>query len=151
MWVYLALILLSLIIIRLYYKYGKHFHLIKALIRSFLVSQLKKLLILLEGKPSTKEHKENTIQFNDNHVHLKYHLNGSSYDLRLPFHSKNKLKLHQMILFKRSDNDITLIDITHRHGLPYHLSAKDLGGEKIIHKKGDDIIREFEEEEIPYI
>lgn len=41
------------------------------------------------------------------------------------------------------------IDITHKPGIPYLLSAFQMGGNKILVKKDNKIIREYVEHEIP--
>lgn len=148
MWILISTFFLACIaywLYRTYKKWESKIPLIKSLMKIYLIINLKKLLSKVEGNPVGPS--SNTIVFNDNHVHITYHFNGSPHSLRIPHHPKNKLKMHQMFLIKGS----TVIDITHKHGIPYYLSPKDLGGDKIIHKKGDDIIREFIDDELPYI
>jgi len=147
----LILIISTLIFIAsswVYLLYKDKFEIIKSFIKLYIIIQLKKILNKLEGKNNHLEN-QNTISFEKNHVHITYHLNGNNHDLRIPHHTKNKLKLNQIILI--NNDEMVEIDITHKHGLPYYLSAKDLGGHKIVHKKGDEVIMEFHHDEIPYI
>jgi len=92
-----------------------------------------------------------TIKFKNNHVEITYYLNKTEYLLRLPYYKMNQLKLHEMILVKSLDGAIEEIDITHKHGIPYFLTACDLGGSHIEHRKTGDLIKCFNHEKVPHI
>lgn len=149
MWIVIISTLILVSITWLYLSYKDKTELIKAFVKVYAIVQLKKLLHKLENKDNKGASTEDasTIVFKENHVHITYYLNGNPHNVRIPHFPKNKLKLHQMILVTSSVE----IDITHKHGLPYYLSAKDLGGHKIVHKKGNEVIHEFHEDELPYI
>lgn len=146
MWIIITSILFIILLYIYYNKISNKIPLIKAAIKLYIIVKLRELLSETNSKDNN-----NTINFKDNHVNITYYFNGNFHNLRLPHNPKNKIKMHQMILVKNDNNEYIEIDITHKHGLPYYLSAKDLGGHKIIHKKGDDIIQEFVDNELPYI
>ena len=86
--------------------------------------------------------RENTAILHDTHVHITYHIDGDNHVIRIP---RNKNKFHKMYLIKNEQH----IDITHRHGIKYLLSAKDLGGEYIIRKEMDEEVSRYSLDEIP--
>jgi len=92
---------------------------------------------------------QNTAVFHDNHVRITYHVNSVEYTLRIPYHSKNKLNAHQMILIKETNGIQVEEDVSHRHGIPYFLSAKDLGGTHIVKRRAGEDLNKFEVHEIP--
>jgi len=96
-------------------------------------------------------------------MHLQFQHEGKTHSIYLPWNESliRKMQRRKVYLLKRNNvsqsdtnlsNTYTRIDISQKPGIPYLLSAKDLGGEKIIIEDlSGEIIGEFENEEIPKI
>ena len=86
---------------------------------------------------------------------ILYNHGGKSHNICVPYdRSKSRKMLRKEVFLVRLDdqennNQENQIEITHKPGVPYLLSAKDMGGIKIIVIKDDETIREYGEEEIP--
>lgn len=77
---------------------------------------------------------------------ITYYRDNESYQLNIPF--------NRDLIRKMSGSKVYLIignkqvNITQQPGIPYSVTAREMGGEKIVIKKGDKII-EFGLDEIP--
>lgn len=94
---------------------------------------------------------EDTIVFHDTHIHITYYLNQNPHTIRVPYNQKNKNKFHKMILIKDTSDGNVEIDITHKHGIPYLLTARELGGKHINKRVAGEDVSQFEIDEIPKI
>jgi len=95
---------------------------------------------------SASKNPENTIIIKDNHIHITYYSSKIPYHFKIP---KYKSEHHQMVLVIEKDGNLIEEDITHKHGIPYFLSAKDLGGSYISKRRFGEEIDKFREDEIP--
>ena len=103
----------------------------------------------------------NTVIFNDTHIHITYYLDNDPHSLRVPYNPKNKNKFHRMILIKTNDDDhkgeghkdesYIEVDITHKHGIPYLLTARELGGLYIVKRVAGEELSRFEIDELPKV
>lgn len=91
--------------------------------------KLSLLFKLYKGIKIDAISKENS-KFNDYSAIITYDYNGNSYDINIPFNRKYVLPM--------SDLKVKLIlngkeiDITQQPGIPYLLSAGELGGDKLL-------------------
>jgi len=126
--------------------------LILAIVISYYVYKYRSLISVLIEYLQKLRNPETTVIFNENHVHVTYYVNKIPHKMRIPHHPKNKLKFHTMILIKESsEGTVEEVDITHRHGIPYFLSARELGGSYIVKRIAEEEIARFELNEIPKI
>jgi hypothetical protein len=82
-------------------------------------------------------------------IHYRY--GGQQYKMLVPY---DKSKARQMarkevILIKQDNNDLRYINITQKQGIPYLLSASQMGGIKIKVTKDDEEIKTYGPDEIP--
>ena len=95
--------------------------------------------------------KNNTITLHDGYAHIEYYKDGDLYTLRVPRIVKNRYNPNKIILIKNIDDVLTETDITHHHGIPYFLSAKDLGGDYLTKRLYDEDVGKFDQSEVPSI
>ena len=75
---------------------------------------------------------------------------GKQHNVCVPYDRKKSMKMLRKTVFLIKDNDKTdKINITHKPGIPYLLSPKQMGGIKIIVEKDNKILKEYTEDEIP--
>lgn len=92
---------------------------------------------------------EEQLQIVNNTAIISYQYGGKNYKVCVPYDSsKVRGALRKEVFLIRGNERI---DITHKPGIPYLLSAKDMGGNRIIVTKDEQILNEFEENEIPII
>lgn len=78
---------------------------------------------------------------------ISFNHGGKNHNVCVPYDRNKGRKMLRTEVFLISNNDRT--NITHKPSIPYLLSAKDMGGEKIIVTKDDVTIREYKEDEVP--
>jgi hypothetical protein len=110
---------------------------------------IKELIPAIKDYVSKLRNPDTTIKINTNHIHLTYYIGKIPHTIRIPHYPRHKLNFHQMVLIKQTADGLTEEDITHRHGIPYFLSAKDLGGDYIIKRIAGEDVNKFELDEIP--
>lgn len=94
------------------------------------------------------KNKDNSIELRDTYAIITYYLDGDKYSIRVPRNHKHKLSPARMILIL---HDGIEIDITHKHGIPYFLSAIDLGGVNITKRVYEEDVSQFSLDEIPHL
>lgn len=94
---------------------------------------------------------ENTIIFKENHAVITYYYEKNEFTLRVPYSPKHRLDFHKMILIKEASVEIVETDITHKYGIPYMLTARQLGGDYIVRRKVGGNITTFNIDEIPHV
>ena len=78
---------------------------------------------------------------------ILYNHGGKEHKVCVPYdRSKSRAMLRKKVFLIRDDDRI---EITHKPGVPYSLSAKDMGGNKIIVTKDNRTIKEYTDIEIP--
>lgn len=77
---------------------------------------------------------------------IEFYRFGLKYTVRLPFNSSNRFKLDKFYLLKDEEE----IEITHMPGIPYFLTAEQMGG-RIIVKRNIETEVNFFKNEIPEI
>lgn len=112
----------------------------------YLYKQKDKLLISYEYLKIITNPND-SIEFQGTHIIITFYRNKIPYKVRLPFITRNKHKFYKMLLVKGDQE----IDITHLPGIPYYLTAKDLGGDSIIKRLNDEDVFKFDLDEIPNI
>lgn len=89
---------------------------------------------------------------------ILYNHGGMNHKVCVPYdRSKSRKMLRKKVFLVRLvSNEVSnenpaeeRIEITHKPGIPYLLSAHDMGGTKIIVTKDGNIIQEYSEHEIP--
>jgi len=74
---------------------------------------------------------------------------GKQHNVCIPYdRSKGRKMLRKKVWLVRGEEN-EKIEITHKAGVPYLLSAKDMGGNSIIVTKDNKTISKYNEEEIP--
>lgn len=94
------------------------------------------------------KNKDNSIELRDTYAIITYYLDGDKYSIRVPRNPKHRLNPARMILIL---HDGIEIDITHKHGIPYFLSATDLGGVNITKRVYEENVSQFCVNEVPYL
>ena len=79
---------------------------------------------------------------------ILYKHGGKEHKVCVPYDRTKTRHMLRKQVFLVLQNDKNLI-ITHKPGVPYLLSAKDMGGSKIIVTKDGKTVREYEEDEVP--
>ena len=82
---------------------------------------------------------------------IVYKHDGKLHKVCVPYDrtkSRNMLR-KKVFLVQSENNNVERIEITHKPGVPYLLSASDMGGIKIIVIKDNRIINTYTSEEIP--
>lgn len=77
---------------------------------------------------------------------------GKQHKVCVPYDRKKSMKMLRKTVFLIKDNETektNKIDITHKPGIPYLLTPKQMGGIKIIVEKDNKILKEYTEDEIP--
>lgn len=77
---------------------------------------------------------------------------GKSHNICIPFdQSKARyMRRKRVFLIKEHDDQITEeIEITHKAGVPYLLSAEEMGGNKIVVRKDNNTLKEYSSSEVP--
>lgn len=89
------------------------------------------------------------INNNQKSASIIYNYRGRRYILFFPFHPEEIMKSigFQFFLIKKGKK----IDITQQKGIPYLITANQLGGEKIELRKDNELIKEYLSDEIPRI
>ena len=77
---------------------------------------------------------------------IEFYRSGIKQVIRVPFKSSHRFRSDKMLLIKEGSE----IDITHIPGIPYFLTADEMGGEYIIRKTIDDEYR-FGKYEVPQL
>lgn len=72
---------------------------------------------------------------------------GKSHNICIPFDQTKAKYMRRKDVFLIKDN--TEIEITHKPGVPYLLCAEEMGGESIVVKKDNNILRVYNKEEVP--
>lgn len=90
---------------------------------------------------------------------ILYKHGGKEHRVCVPYdRSKSTAMLRKQVFLINSSNnnndidkkiDINRIEITHKPGIPYLLSAKQMGGTKIIVIKDNETIKEYLDDDIP--
>ena len=81
---------------------------------------------------------------------ILYKHGGKEHSVCVPYDRSNlRTMLRKKVFLINSNIDNNKIEITHKPGVPYSLSAKDMGGIKIIVMKDNTIIKEYAQSEIP--
>jgi len=80
-----------------------------------------------------------------------YKHGGKDHKVCVPYdRSKSRPMLRKKVfLVRNDDNEEKLLEITHKPGVPYLLSATEMGGSKIIVIKDSKIVKEYKKEDIP--
>jgi len=116
--------------------------------KSFLSDIIKILISYLR----LSRNPETTIIFEENHVHITYYSGRVPHNIKIPHNPSHRFRFHKMVLIKElSDGVMQEIDITHQHGIPYFLTAAQMGGTKIIKRVAGEDVNEFGPDEIPKI
>ena len=89
------------------------------------------------------DNKKPSIIIHDTHVHINYYVDGALHSIKVP--RENKIKHHKMYLIKDGDE----IDITHKHGIKYLCTARELKGDYIIKKIMDEEVNRYDVDEVP--
>ena len=83
---------------------------------------------------------------------ILYSHGGKNHKVCVPYDrskSRNMLRKQVFLIRTNENEDEQWNEITHKPGIPYLLSAKDMGGIKIIIVKDGETIKEYSEDEIP--
>ena len=72
---------------------------------------------------------------------------GKQYKICVAYDMKKRVSMLSKKVFLIEDGE--KIDITQKPGIPYSLSANEMGGERIIVEKSNKIIREYKGNEVP--
>ena len=81
---------------------------------------------------------------------ILYNHGGKNHNICVPYdRSKSRKMLRKEVFLVRLDDHENRVEITHKPGVPYLLSAKEMGGIKIVVTKDGETIREYGEDEIP--
>lgn len=82
---------------------------------------------------------------------ILYKHGGKEHKVCVPYdRSKSRIMLRKEVYLVRNGGEKEeRIEITHKPGVPYLLSAKEMGGSKIIVIKDNKIIKEYGEDEKP--
>ena len=134
---YFTIIFSATISIYYSYKYGKYY--------------LEKYIINRIMKELNKKQEDEGIVFipmeKTKSAVILYKHGGKEHKVCVHY-DRTKLRpmLRKKVFLIKSDERI---EITHKPGVPYLLTAKDMGGIKIIVVKDNNTIKEYQEEEIP--
>ena len=79
-------------------------------------------------------------------IHYKH--GGKEHKVCVPYDRSKSRPMLRKDVFLINDDD-SRIEITHKPGVPYLLSAGDMGGSKIIVIKDNKIIKEYEKTDVP--
>ena len=78
---------------------------------------------------------------------IVYKHGGKQHKVCVPYdRTKSRTMLRKKVFLVKAGEKI---EITHKPGVPYLLSSKDMGGEKILVTKDNQTIKEYSNEEIP--
>jgi len=72
---------------------------------------------------------------------------GKSYNLCIPFDQAKAKHMRRRNVYLIKDGE--KIEITHKPGVPYLITAKEMGGEKIIVVKDGIILKGYSSDEVP--
>ncbi len=72
---------------------------------------------------------------------------GKQHHVSVPYDRSKGRKMGRMVVWLVGSEE--RIDITHKPGIPYLLSAEQMGGDKIIVMKDGNTIKEYSGDEIP--
>jgi len=94
------------------------------------------------------ENEEGFKPMRTNSAMIKVSHGGKSHSIYVPYNRRKTTKMLRTKVFLLKGEE--KIDITQKPGIPYLVSAKDLGGEMIIvEDKGGNVLYTFKDEEIP--
>ena len=85
---------------------------------------------------------------------ISHQYGGKNYQVCVPYDAtkvRQALRKEVFLIVDNPDGQQKRINITQKPGIPYLFSAEYLGGNKIIVTKDDQIIAEFQEDQIPVI
>ena len=77
---------------------------------------------------------------------------GKQHQVCIPYDrtkSRNMLRKKVYLVRNEDKTGLTKTEITHKPGVPYLLSAQDMGGDKIVVEKDNNILIEYDKDEIP--
>ncbi len=72
---------------------------------------------------------------------------GKSYNLCVPFDQAKAIHMRRRNAYLVKGEE--RIEITHKPGIPYMISAKEMGGEKIIVDKDGIVLKEYGADDVP--
>lgn len=119
------------------YRYGKSY------LQSYIISKVMEEL-------NKKQEEEGTPFISMERAKsavILYKHGGKEYKVCVPYDRTKSRAMLRKEVFLLSDNG--KIDITHKPGVPYLLSAEKMGGVKIVVVKDNKTIREYDKDEIP--
>ena len=74
---------------------------------------------------------------------------GKQHKVCVPYDRKKGMKMLRKTVFLIKNEKTNKINITHKPGIPYLLTPKQMGGIKIIVEKDDKILKFYTEDEVP--
>ena len=81
---------------------------------------------------------------------IVYKHGGKEHKVCVPYdRSKSRAMLRKQVFLIRDEGEQDRIEITHKPGVPYLLSASEMGGIKIIVIKDNQVVKEYESNEVP--
>lgn len=112
----------------------------------WLYAYLRKNAFFLVIKYFFARNKHSEIVFHQKSASLIYSYRGKKYLINFPYH-KNLIKYLNIHLFLIRHGE--KIEITQQLGIPYFITAADLGGEKIEIWKDDELYKIYDLHDIP--
>ena len=127
-----------------YYGYYYGYYYLKNKLTTYVLTQVQDKLNEMQEKEDVSFHpseksKSAIVLFMDG---------GKQHKLTVPYDRSRGRSMARKNVYLVLDND-NKKDITHKQGVPYLLSAKQMGGHKIVVEKDNKVIREYSEDEIP--
>ena len=85
---------------------------------------------------------------------VMFEYGGKQSKVHIPYNRRKMVSMMRKKVFlirptKDTDEEDEKIEITHKPGVPYLLSAREMGGNKIIVKKDNDIIQTYDVDDTP--
>lgn len=120
-----------------------------------IIYMYRREILLIISLYNAKSGPKDTIKFLENYSVITYYKGGVPYEIRIPHgphgpHGPNTNRIgNKMILIQEIEGKVKEVDITHRHEIPYMLTARQLGGVKIVKRSMGEDVADFGIDEIP--